>query len=65
MSKRDREIREMIERAWEEEERKEREHKGFLNFNENDMRLLEEYYAIGLPYGNSPEGFNRWLEERD
>jgi hypothetical protein len=57
----------MIEKAWEEEERKEqneRNTKGFLNFNESDMCLLEEYYAIGLPYGDSPEGFNRWLEER-
>lgn len=64
MSTRDREIRGMIEKAWEEEEQKERDQKGFLNFNESDMCLLEEYYAIGLPYGNSPEGFNRWLEER-
>lgn len=63
MSKRDREIRDMIERAWQEKERKEQ--KGFLNFNENDMRLLEEYYARGLPYGNSPEGFKRWLQDRD
>ena len=64
MSTRDREIREMIEKAWEAEERKELKEKGFLQFNENDMRLLEEYYASGLPYGNSPEGFNRWLHER-
>ena len=63
MSQRDHEIRGMIERAW--EERKERDKKGFLTLNENDMRLLEEYYAIGLPYGDSPEGFKRWLKERD
>ncbi len=65
MSTRDREIRRMIEKAWQEEEQKERSTKGFLNFNESDMCLLEEYYAGGLPYGNSPEGFKRWLQERD
>lgn len=67
MSTRDREIRGMIERAWQEleqKERKERDQKGFLNFNESDMCLLKEYYETGLPYGNSPEGFNRWLEEQ-
>ena len=64
MSTRDREIRRMVEKAWQEEEQKERNTKGFLNFNESDMCLLKEYYAAGLPYGNSPEGFNRWLEER-
>ncbi len=64
MSTRDREIRDMIEKAWQEEERKQQDKKGFLNFNESDMCLLKEYYEIGLPYGNSPEGFNRWLEEQ-
>ena len=62
MSNRDHEIRDMLDRAWRQEEQKQR---GFLTLSENDMRLLEDYYAAGLPYGNTPEGFNQWLEELD
>ena len=62
MSNRDREIRDMLDRAWRQEEQKQR---GFLTLSENDMRLLEDYYAAGRPYGNTPEGFNQWLEELD
>ncbi len=61
MSKRDREIRKMIEWQWEEEERKQRRR---VTLSESDLRLLEKYYQAGIPYGDTPEGFNRWLEER-
>lgn len=61
MSNRDREIRDMLDQAWQKEERKQRR---FLTLSESDMRLLEKYYEAGLPYGNTPEGFNQWIEER-
>lgn len=60
MTKREREIREMLERAWREEDARQ---KSFVTLSESNLRLLAEYYEAGVPYGATPEGFQRWLEE--